>query len=106
MKLLQHAVAYRTTPALERNFSLPFGHDATFHWQPDGLKTHWCPDVPSIRKPRARRKFFTAYQVARRSFLEEVAAVIGGRILILDISNTENSIRAVAAEFIREPTKH
>jgi hypothetical protein len=30
-------------------------------------------------------QFFEAYQAARRSFLEEVAAVIGGDVSILDI---------------------
>src|SRR4051794_21177465 len=106
MKHLQQTAARRQTSGLERKFSLPFGYEATFHWQPEGLKTRWCPDVPSIRKTRARRKFFAAYQVARRSFLEEVAAVIGGAVLILDTSVTENAIEAVAAEFVREPTQH
>ena len=106
MNHLQQAAACRSNPALERKFILPFGYEATFHWRLDGLETRWCPDLPFIRKPRARRKFFAAYQVARRSFLKEVAAVVGGAVLILDISDTQNSIRAVAAEFVREPTKH
>ena len=59
-----------------------------------------------IRRARARRKLFAAYQVARRSFFEEVAAVVGGGIMILDITGTQNGISEVGAEFVPEPTRH
>jgi hypothetical protein len=106
MEHSQQAAACRSTQALERKFSLPFGYEATFCWRLDGLETRWCPDVPFIRKPRARRKFFAAYKVARRSFLEEVAAVVGGAVLILDISDTQDAISVVDADHVHEPTRH
>jgi hypothetical protein len=106
MKHLQQAVARHKASVLERKFSLPFGYQATFHWHPDGLETHWCPDVPLLRRARARRKFLAAYQVARLSFLEEVAAVIGGDVLILDISGTQNAVGAIGAQVVNKPTRH
>jgi hypothetical protein len=71
---------------IERGFDLPFGYRATLIWRrPYGpLEVCWSPDHPCIRKPRQQRKFLAAYQVARREFFEEVAAVVGGRVLILD----------------------
>jgi hypothetical protein len=71
---------------IERGFDLPFGYRATFILRrPYGpLEVSWSPDQPRIRKPRPQRKFRAAYQAARREFFEEVAAVVGGRILILD----------------------
>jgi hypothetical protein len=71
---------------IERNFDLPFGYRATFTWHhPYGpLKVCWTPDQPRIRKPRPRRRFLGAYCNARREFLEEIAVVVGGTILIVD----------------------
>ena len=88
--------------AVERKFSLPFGYEATFRWHRSGLTTLWSPSVPFVRKTRARRKFFAAYQVVRRSFLEEVAAVVGGNVLILDTTD----LNVVSAEIVRRPTRH
>jgi hypothetical protein len=103
MENISDVAARRNSETIERKFSLPFGYQATFHWCPSGLETRWSPDVPLIHKAHARRKFFAAYQVARRSFLEEVAAVIGGDVLILDISGLQN---AVSAEVVRRPIRH
>jgi hypothetical protein len=71
---------------IERNFELPFGYRATFIWHhPYGpLKVCWMPDQPRILKPRARRRFLGAYCNARREFLEKIAFVVGGTILIAD----------------------
>jgi hypothetical protein len=71
---------------IERAFDLPFGYRATFIWsQPDGpIEVHWSPHLPCIRKPRPQRKFLAAYQAFRREFFEDVAAVVGGRILVVD----------------------
>jgi hypothetical protein len=86
MEHMPRAAARRNSEATERKFSLPLGYRVTFCWQPgEHFQLRWCPDVPLIRKARAWRKFFEAYQAARRSFLEEVAAVIGGDVSILDI---------------------
>ena len=89
---------------IERAFDLPFGYRATFIWRrPDGpLEVCWSPDQPRIRKPRPQRKFLAAYQAARREFFEEVAAVVGGIILILD-----TDLKAVCGhEVIVPPTQH
>ena len=69
---------------IERAFDLPFGYRATFIWRgPDEpIEVRWLPDQPHIRKPRPQRKFLAAYQAARREFFEDVAAVVGGKILI------------------------
>jgi hypothetical protein len=104
MKNISHAAVRRNSEAIERKFSLPFGFQATFYWGPGELfGVRWSPDAPLIHKARACRKFFEAYQVARRSFLEEVAAVIGGDVSILDISGLQN---AVSAEVVRRPIRH
>jgi hypothetical protein len=102
MKNTSQAAQSRNSEAIERKFSLPFGYQATFHWHAGELETRWYPEVPLIPRTRARRKFFAAYQVARRSFLEEVAAVIGGDVLILDTSG----LNVVGAEVVRRPTWH
>jgi hypothetical protein len=36
--------------------------------------------------PRARRKFLAVYQDARREFMREVATVVGGAVVIADIT--------------------
>jgi hypothetical protein len=89
---------------LERGFDLPFGYRATFTWRcPYGpLEVCWSPDEPRIRKPRPQRKFLTAYQAARREFLEDAAAVGGGIILVLDTDLKTVSGR----EVIVPPTQH
>jgi hypothetical protein len=88
---------------IERAFDLPFGYRATFIWRPDEpVEVRWSPDQPRIRKPRAHRKFLAAYQAARRAFFEEVGAVVGGRILIVD-----TDLKAICGrEVIVPPTQH
>jgi hypothetical protein len=62
----------------------------------------WSPDQPRIRKPRPQRKFLAAYQAARREFFEEVAAVFGGGVLILD-----TDLKKICGhEVIVPPTQH
>jgi hypothetical protein len=93
----------RNSEAIERRFSLPFGYHATFRWHPSELlEVYWAPDPPLIRRARAQRKFFEAYQAARSEFLEEVAAVLGGNILVVDTNFKE----IVGTEIIRKPTQH
>jgi hypothetical protein len=57
---------------------------------------------PCIRKPRPQRKFLAAYQAARREFFEEVGAVGGGIILVLDADLKANC----GHEVIVPPTQH
>lgn len=90
--------------SISRTFQLPFGYCATFRWRPgELLEVRWTPDRPLIRKERSQRKFFAAYQAARRSFLEEVAAVVGGNVLIIDCGGLQN---VAGAEMISAPTRH
>jgi hypothetical protein len=88
-------------PPFQREFKLPFGYTATFHW-PSG-KIVWDPDFPRIRQPRAWRKLFEAYKAARRSFFEEVAALIGGNIMVVDMPDPDT---VVGMDVIRKPVRH
>lgn len=90
-----------TAPSLERSFSLPHGYCVTFCSAPgQPFEARWSPDVPKIRKARHRQKFLEAYQVARRVFLQEVAATMGGNVLVVDTD------RCLTCETILAPTKH
>jgi hypothetical protein len=89
---------------IERSFDLPFDYRATFIWRgPDEpFEVRWSPDQPRIRKPRPRRRFLGAYCNARREFLEEIAVVVGGTILIVD-----TDLKTVCGhEVIVPPTQH
>ena len=89
---------------IERAFDLPFGYRAAFIWsRPDGpIEVHWSPHLPSIRKPRPQRKFLAVYQAFRREFFEEVAAVLGESLLILD-----TDLKTLCGhEVIVSPTQH
>jgi hypothetical protein len=59
-------------------------------------EVRWSPDQPCIRKPLA------AYHAARREFFEEVAAVVGGGVLILDADLK----KICGHEIIVPPTQH
>jgi hypothetical protein len=89
---------------IERAFDLPFGYRATFIWRrPDEpFEVRWSPYQPRIRKPRPQRKFLAAYQAARRVFFEEVGAVVGGTVLILDTDLKKQR----GHEVIVPPTQH
>jgi hypothetical protein len=70
----------------QRKYALPFGYAVTFRYdRASGLAAEWDPSVPVIRKEKARRKFFEAYKQTRRDFMTEIAAVLGGGVLIVDI---------------------
>ena len=70
---------------------LPLGYVAEFRWTGGGMKVEWLPDVPVIRSPRHRRKFFEAYQAARRDFLTDVATTLGGNVGVVDIDKPAES---------------
>jgi hypothetical protein len=92
-----------TSDIITQSFELPFGYTATFRWSHDkGWNVDWEPDVPNIRKERAFRKFHRAYQAARHAFLTDVAASIGGNVLVADIGNPAYE----AFEVIKAPSKH
>jgi hypothetical protein len=105
MQYTLSVVARRNSEAIKRKFSRPFGYQVTFQLHPGGLcEARWSPDVPLIRKAPARRKFFEASHSARRFFLDELAAVVDGDIVILDISGLRND--HLYADFVRAPTRH
>jgi hypothetical protein len=83
-----------------RTYQLPHGYTAEFFHSPGRLEVRWLPDVPHIREARHRRKFFEAYQAARRDFIKEVAVLIGGNILIVDTDEQ------VTTEAIHAPARH
>jgi|EndMetStandDraft_5_1072996.scaffolds.fasta_scaffold95895_4 hypothetical protein len=90
-----------TVPTLERDYSLPHGYSVTFSSNPGRpFEARWSPDVPRIRKPRQQHKFMEAYRAARREFLNEVAAIIGGNVLVIDTDEH------LTSETILAPTKH
>jgi hypothetical protein len=66
-------------------------------------RVEWAPDVPSIRQRRAQSKFFAAYRAARHEFYEEVAALTGLRMLIVDSPDLAN---VVGTDVILPPAKH
>jgi hypothetical protein len=68
----------------------------------ESYEVSWSPDQPRIRKPRPKGKFLAAYHAARREFFEEVAAVVGGGVLILD-----TDLKKICGhEIIVPPTQH
>lgn len=83
---------------ITRTASLPMGFKATFSWSEGALSIAWAPEVPRITSPRHRRRFFEAYQLARRWFLTDVATTIGGAVLVADITGE--------TEVVRPGTKH
>jgi hypothetical protein len=89
---------------IERSFDLPLGYRATFIWRrPDELfEICWSPEQPRIQKSRQQRRFLAAYQAARREFFEQVGAVLGGMILVVD-----TDLKTVCAhDVIVPPTRH
>jgi hypothetical protein len=89
---------------IKRIFRLPLGYTATFCWRDGDLQVEWESDFPVIRKERHRRKFIDAYQAARRSFWEEVAAVLGGSILVVDADTALTTVDRM--EVVRPPVRH
>lgn len=83
-----------TTPAqLKHTARLPFGFSATFTWSStSGTAVEWDPHVPQITSPRARSKFYKAYRDARRAFYQDIATVIGGAALIVDMDGTSEVV--------------
>ena len=91
------------TSELKRSFNLPFGYAATFVWAGDGaLMVCWEPGPPQIRNERAQRQFFKAYKAARQDFYTEIAALVGGACMIIDVGNKKYE----GVEVVRAPVQH
>jgi hypothetical protein len=86
----------RNAQVPERIVKLPYGYTATFQWR-EGMRIEWKPNVPRIHSARHRRKFFEAYKMARHEFMTDVAAIIGGNVLVVDGD--------FSAEVVLSPTK-
>jgi hypothetical protein len=56
------------------------------------MKVQWEPDIPRINSQRHLRKFFEAYTKARREFMTDVAATLGGGVLVVDMDGTSEII--------------
>jgi hypothetical protein len=86
--------------------SLPHGYRAQFAWSSEGrLWVEWDPAPPNIRSARHRRKFFEAYASARRRFLTDVAAVVGGAVAVVDVPGEVTDGQFVL-DCVMPPTKH
>jgi hypothetical protein len=76
----------------ERTMTLPFGYRVTFRWNGIDMTTAWEPDLPTIRQGRGRRKFLAAYEAARNEFLTDIATIIGGGVLVMDLEGNATAI--------------
>ena len=83
---------------LKHRAVLPFNYRVEFIWTGDGMAVEWEPEVPRIRTRRAWNKFRSAYNEARREFMEMLATTISGSIMIADIDGP--------MEVVRPGTKH
>ena len=84
-----------------RTYALPHGYRVTFCSEPNQpFMAEWSPSLPRIRKARQQQKFMEAYRTVRREFLNEVAAVIGGSVVVIDTD------QHLTRETILAPTKH
>lgn len=78
-----------------RTLALPMGIKVTFVFlrSANTIRVEWDPYIPEIRSPRHRRKFFEAYQAARRSFAEDIATIIGSSVGVADLNGEFETIR-------------
>ncbi|RVD69859.1 MAG: hypothetical protein E5V62_03220 [Mesorhizobium sp.] len=67
-----------------RAFSLPYGATVTFNWGAEGFDRVVDPKPPPDLSPRQRQQFLDAYLAARRDFLNDLSAMLGGPVVILD----------------------
>jgi hypothetical protein len=73
-----------------QTFRLPLGFSVTISWSNGSLGMEWSPSMPTdIRSPRHRRKFLAAYQAARAEYMQIVATVMGGSVMVIDTHDTD-----------------
>jgi hypothetical protein len=70
-----------------RRFKLHHGVRVTFSFSSPqtGVQCEWDPAIPRFTSNSAARKFEKAYRAARDSFFEDVAQLIGGAVLNVDV---------------------
>lgn len=87
---------------LIRTINLPLGYRCTFKFDGTGISVDWNGRYPMIRSNRQERKFNKAYAVARNSFMEDVAALIGEPVGVIGMQ-PDNSIAMAVMDV---PTRH
>lgn len=90
------AAALASNP-LVREYKLTLGYSVEFSFG-SGLEARWSPDVPRINNARPRAKLRRSYEDARRSFLQELAASIGGNVAVIDTDGQ--------SEVVMKPVSH
>jgi hypothetical protein len=93
-------------PNVAHTARLPFGFRATFVWSAERrLRVEWHPASPSIRSARHRKRFFAAYVTERRTFMETVAATLGGAVGVIDLPAAVTDGQFVL-DCVMPPTRH
>lgn len=71
-----------------RRFKLPHGVHVKFSYPvPHGvMHVEWDPAMPEFTSNRAARRFEEAYRAARDTFMQDIAQLIGGKVLVLDLT--------------------
>ena len=88
---------------IQHTASLPHGYIATFTYSSAiGFRVEWQPAVPYIRNARHLRRFMAAYTAARDAFMADLAGMVGGRVLTVDVS--KNGVKAITVA--EPPTRH
>jgi hypothetical protein len=94
------------TGAHRRRYQLGFGVAVEFVFRPtecrkDGLSAtalvcEWDPAMPRFQPGNAKNKFLRRYTAARDDFLQDVAQLLGGSILNVDIDEQRRSAEMTA----------
>jgi len=62
-----------------------------------GLKCEWEPSMPSISGKGAQERFVASYRRARDDFMQDIAQLLGGNVLNLDIDQYGNILATSCA---------
>jgi hypothetical protein len=89
-----------------QTFTLPLGFSVTIRWSNGSLEMDWSPSVPTgIKSGRHRRKLLAAYQAARAEYMELVATVMGGAVMVID-THDEDGREKPSAQAITPARRH
>lgn len=88
-----------------QTYRMPFGFSVHLSFSNGAMAARWEPYEPGpIRSRRALRKLKEAYGAARAEFMQTVATVIGGNVLILDPNS--DGFGSLTAEIVMPAKKH